>query len=139
MHNLDLVRDYLTRAKHRLEAVELLFKRNSYADVVRESQEVVELCLKAVLRHSLIEAPHLHDVGQILKDNRDKLPEVIRPHVAKLAKISHSLRRDRELSFYGSEDLTPGDFYGREDGEQALEAARFVYAHCQVIAKKPRS
>jgi hypothetical protein len=41
-----------------------------------------------------------------------------------MARISRDLRRDRELAFYGAEDLTPGGFYTREDAERAMSGAR---------------
>ncbi len=41
MKNKSLIKDYLTRATHRLAAVELLMTRESYPNVVRESQELV--------------------------------------------------------------------------------------------------
>ncbi len=126
MHNKTLGSDYLTRATHRLAAVDVLFERESWADVVRESQEVVELALKSLLRFSSIEVPRVHDVGQILSAESARLPEKIRPHVEELVAISHSLRRDRELAFYGSEDLTPSDFYQKPDAETARAGARRV-------------
>lgn len=46
--------------------------------------------------------------------------------VDELASISRELRRDRELAFYGAEDLTPTKFYSRADAEWALAAARTV-------------
>lgn len=131
MKNRDLARDYITRAGHRLAAVEVLFERKGYADVVRESQELVELSLKGLLRLARVEVPRLHDVGPLLIDARDRLPADIRPHVDALARISKQLRRDRELSFYGSEDLTPSDFYQLEDAKKALEDARWVHSICQ--------
>ncbi|MBI4209051.1 MAG: HEPN domain-containing protein [Deltaproteobacteria bacterium] len=131
MKNTDLVTDYINRAGHRLEAVRLLFQKNSFADVVRESQEVVELCLKALLRASNIEVPRIHDVSAILQDQKSRLPQVIQPQVDHLAKISKSLRRDRELAFYGTEDLTPSDFYNQEDAQKALDGASSVYDLCQ--------
>jgi len=45
------------------------------------------------------------------------------PDLEQLAAISRSPRRDRELAFYGAEDLTPGGFYRREDAESAVAAA----------------
>ena len=39
---------------------------------------------------------------------------------------SRALRRDRELAFSGAEDLTPSEFYRREDADEARAAARFV-------------
>ncbi len=35
-----------------------------------------------------------------------------------------ALQRDRELAFYGAEDLTPSGFYSREDAEEARAGAR---------------
>jgi HEPN domain-containing protein len=126
MHNRSLAADYLARAAHRLAALDVLFERGSWADVVRESQEAVELALKSLLRHCAVEVPRVHDVGQILIDASHRLPEMVRPHIDELATISRSLRRDRELAFYGSEDLTPSEFYRKEDAEQARAGARRV-------------
>lgn len=130
MKNIDLATDYLTRADNRLAAIEVLVQRKSWADVVRESQEVVELCLKALLRKSKIEVPRLHDVSGILEAAAEKLPKAIQSHVKKLSQISRSMRRDRELAYYGSEDLTPSEFYHQEDADEALEDAKWVYSVC---------
>ncbi|MBN1656689.1 MAG: HEPN domain-containing protein [Deltaproteobacteria bacterium] len=126
MKNEALVKDYLDRASARLKAVALLQREESWADVVRESQEVIELSLKALLRASGIEVPRIHDVSPVLEENVERLPRQIRPHLEKICGISRSLRRDRELAFYGSEDLTPGQFYRREDGQEALNSAKWV-------------
>jgi hypothetical protein len=40
--------------------------------------------------------------------------------------ISRSLRRDRELAFYGAEDLTPTGFYSKADATAARDDATFV-------------
>lgn len=126
MKNDSLVDDYVTRAGHRLAAVRVLAERRSWADVVRESQEIVELSLKALLRSARIEVPRIHDVSKILRAEVDRLPDAVRRHVPRLAEISHSARRDRELAFYGSEDLTPSEFYEERDGTEALEQAAWV-------------
>lgn len=128
MKNDALVRDYLDRSAARLKALAVLMAERSWADVVRESQEVVELALKALVRSADIEVPRIHDVGSILLENRTRFPESIRADLDRLASISRQLRRDRELAFYGSEDLTPGEFYREEDAAVALESARFVVA-----------
>ena len=123
MINRSLVRDYLDRCTHRLAAIDVLYERCSWADVVRESQEVVELALKALLRHSNVDAPRVHDVGRVVQEYRDALPEQVRPHADRLAAISKNLRRDREMAFYGSEDLTPSEFYTEDDARQARDDA----------------
>jgi HEPN domain-containing protein len=124
MRNTELAFDHVRRAAVRLRAVQVLFEAESWADVVRESQEVVELALKGLLRASGVEAPRIHDVSEILLAERSRLPSVVREEVESLARISSELRRDRELAFYGAEDLTPSGFYKRPDAERALEGAR---------------
>lgn len=126
MQNRELVRDHLRRAKVRLRALDVLFQGRSWPDVVRESQEVVELALKALLRAFGIEPPRIRDVSPVLLSERSRLPHALAPHVDELAEISRQLRRDRELAFYGAEDLTPSDFYAEPDAERARAGATRV-------------
>lgn len=126
MRNRTLAMDYLERARLRLSAIEVLMEGAGWADVVRESQEVVELALKGLLREVGVDAPRVHDLGPVLRAERSRLPGELAPHVDELASVSRSLRRDRELAFCGAEDLTPGEFYSRDDAERAFTAARRV-------------
>src|SRR5271157_2373309 len=127
MFNDALASDYLKRAGHRLKALQVLMAEESWADVVRESQELVEITLKALLRAARIEVPRVHDVSPLLEQNREMLPAGIRPRINELVGISRFLRRDRELALYGSEDLTPSEFYTKEDAVTALAHARLVH------------
>ncbi|MGH7573851.1 MAG: HEPN domain-containing protein [Longimicrobiales bacterium] len=120
----DLARDYIRRAEIRLGALEVLFDGESWADVVRESQEIVELALKALLRTIGIDPPRIHDVSGVLLAERARIPASLEPEVEALAEASRDLRRDRELAFYGAEDLTPSEFYSRKDAERAQASAR---------------
>jgi HEPN domain-containing protein len=124
MRNRDLAADYVRRASARLRALDVLYEEESWADVVRESQEVVELALKGLLRSCGIEAPRLHDVSEVLLAERERIPKAARPELDRLAAISRELRRDRELAFYGAEDLTPSSFYSEADAKRAREGAR---------------
>ena len=126
LHNRGLATDYVRRATVRLRAIEVLHRAASWADVVRESQEAVELALKGLLRGVGIDPPRLHDVSGVLRGERDRLPESVQDRVDRMAAISRDLRRDRELAFYGAEDLIPSEFYGEEDACRALDGARFV-------------
>ncbi len=126
MRNRGLATDYVRRAAVRVQAIKVLHDAGSWADVVRESQEAVELALKGLLRNSGIEPPRLHDVSAILTAERERLPESVHAHVDRMAAISRDLRRDQELAFYGAEDLVPSEFYGEPDALRALEGARFV-------------
>jgi HEPN domain-containing protein len=128
MQNRSLASDYVHRAEIRLQALEVLFNAESWADVVREAQEVVELALKGLLRTCAVEPPRVHDVSDVLRAERERLPEAIRGQVERLAAISRDLRRDRELAFYGAEDLTPSGFYSRQDAQRALDGARTTVA-----------
>lgn len=126
MQNKTLAADYLDRARKRLSALDALYKEEAWADVVRESQEVVELALKSLLRTFHIEVPRIHDVSGILDQEREKFPAAIQKNIAKYMAISKNLRRDRELAFYGSEDLTPNEFYKRDDATVARDSARWI-------------
>lgn len=123
MRSPELAADYVRRAQARLAAVDTLFAAGSWADVVRESQEVVELALKGLLRAVGIEPPRIHDVSDLLAAERPRFPEAIQPELDRLAAGSRTLRRDRELAFYGAEDLTPSGFYTEADASAAREIA----------------
>ena len=128
MHSPELGADYVRRAKARLAAVDALFTARSWADVVRESQEVVELALKGLLRVAGIEPPRIHDVSEVLTAEKSRLPPAIQQQVEVLAAGSRTLRRDRELAFYGAEDLTPSGFYTQDDAVAARDIARKTVA-----------
>ena len=126
MRNQDLAKDYIRRAAGRLRALDVLYEDGHWADVVREAQEVVELALKAALRAHGVEPPRLHDVSDVLLAERDRLPASITTEMDSLVRISRELRRDRELAFYGAEDLTPSGFYSKDDATKARDGARFT-------------
>lgn len=126
MRNPDLARDYIDRAGIRLRALDVLFDAGSWADVVRESQEVVELALKALLRSVGVDPPRVHDVSDVLVQERERLPAAVEGDLDTLVEVSRALRRDRELAFYGAEDLTPSGFYSKDDAQRARSGARRV-------------
>lgn len=128
MRNVDLARDYVHRAEIRLLALEVLFREKSWADVVPESQEIVELALKGLLRSCGITPPRVHDVSDVLLEERERLPRDLLDQIETLTRISRDLRRDRELAFYGAEDLTPSKFYSRKDAVAARDGARQTVA-----------
>ena len=84
--------------------------------------------MKGLLRTCGVEPPRIHDVADVLLAERDRLPKDLAPHVERLAAISRALRRDRELAFYGAEDLTPSTFYREADATMARDGARDVVA-----------
>ncbi len=126
MRNRTLAADYVRRASARLRSVDVLHEAGSWADVVRESQEVVELALKGLLLAAGIDPPRVHDVAEVLEAERGRLPAGLSDEIDAMAAASRTLRRDRELAFYGAEDLTPSEFYRERDAEEARDAARMV-------------
>ncbi|MEM2990843.1 MAG: HEPN domain-containing protein [Halobacteria archaeon] len=87
MNNIEMARSYLKQAEERLKhAKEAL--NNNYAYVIRQSQEGVELALKASLRIVGIEPPKFHDVGPILRRNANIFPEWFRGEIDNMASIS---------------------------------------------------
>ncbi|MTI83834.1 MAG: HEPN domain-containing protein [Firmicutes bacterium] len=127
---------YLKKAKVRFDALTFYKDNESYSDVVREAQELVELLLKAVLRSVGVEVPKIHDVGRTLEKNRQLLPQVLNERLSELKKISKRLRKERELSFYGAEDFIPTEEYELEDAEMAIKDAELVLKTVQYALKE---
>jgi hypothetical protein len=135
MTNPGLAIDYVTRAGHRLAALEVLLEHGAHADVMREAQEIVELSLKALLRASGVTVPQIHDVGPLLLREAGRLPPSLRADRSRMADISKALRKDREIAFYGSEDLIPSEFYTRADAQRAFEDASWVHERVSSVVK----
>jgi hypothetical protein len=126
MNTKNLAESYLKKASDRLDILDLLFKKEAYSDVIRESQEVVELSLKGMLRFIGVEPPKIHDVGGLLLEHRDKFPPVIVEHFEKMAAISKRLRKERELAFYGDIDFIPTEEYSEDDAEKTIADTKFI-------------
>jgi HEPN domain-containing protein len=121
-----LAEDYLRRARLRLEAISALIRVSDFADAVRESQEAAELAVKALLKLKGIAYPRAHDVARLLDDPAILGPLLSQDEVAHIQRASKQLRRDRELSFYGDEDVIPLDYYDADDADEAVAALRSV-------------
>ncbi|MHA1589950.1 MAG: HEPN domain-containing protein, partial [Candidatus Njordarchaeales archaeon] len=105
MNNIEMAKAYLRQAEARIRTAERALKEGNYPYSVRQAQEAVELSLKAVLRLVGIEPPKWHDVGPILRKNRNRFPNWFRELIDELAFISRQLRREREVSMYGDEEM----------------------------------
>ncbi len=126
MTNDSLARSYLRKAQVRVGVLELLQDKGAYSDVVREAQELVELALKALLRHVGIEPPKWHDVGSIILEHKDRFRGTAAHDLERVARASTWLRKERELAFYGDVDFVPTEQYGPDAGARAIDDARFV-------------
>lgn len=138
MTSSELASAYLVKARKRMRALEVLREEDAFSDVVREAQELVELCLKALLRSIGVDPPHWHDVGEILLLHRNAFPPDARSRLPELAEISKRLKRDRELSFYGAIDFIPTEEFGPAEADEALAWARIALeVATRVIAPDP--
>ena len=104
---------------------------------IRRSQEVVELCLKAVLRFIGLEVPKIHDVSGFLRRYKERLPAQVTENLDRVSSISRTLREEREISFYGDEEagFTAEELYSEEDAKRAISDATFVFELCEQLIK----
>lgn len=127
MTNDRLSQAYLEKADIRIQALEFMHTKKGFSDVIREAQECVELLLKALLRHLGLEVPKIHDVSRLLRESKESLPPIIQTNLDEIVEISRSLRKERELSFYGTEDWIPTEEYGADDSSEAIAKAKKIY------------
>jgi len=130
-----MAKSYLRQAEERLKHAKEALSDGNYAYVIRQSQEAVELALKASLRIVGIEPPKFHDVGPILRRNSNSFPEWFRKEIDKMASISRILRREREPSMYGDEELAlpPNELYTFEDAKTAIDSCTFILDNCKKL------
>ncbi len=133
MTNRDLAGSLMRQAESRTAALHVAAGEENWAYVVRLSQEVVELSLKAILNFVGVEPPKWHDVGMLVVKYCHRLPTDIAQRADELARISARLREDRERSMYGDELLGqgPDELYGRQDAEQARRWAEEIFNLCR--------
>ena len=141
MTGADLGRSYLRSARRRLATLPVLRGAGGHNDVVREAQQIVELALKAMLRAVGADPPHLHDVGRMLLDNAGLFPDLVKPRLAVVAQASRELRRNREMSFYGTPDFIPDLEYSDDDSAQAIRSAEIAVELATLVidASAPKS
>lgn len=118
-----LANDYLRKAKVRRKALQLLFDEKSYDDVVREAQEIVELCLKGTLRAVGVEPSKRHDVSDLIIRSKGRLPPSWHRELPEIEKISKALYEERGHAFYGDESssMPASELFGEEDARQAVQ------------------
>lgn len=130
--------DFMKRARSRYLDARSALKRGDYPDVVRYSQECVELSLKACLRAVGIEYPKVHDVGDVLIINRDKFPRWLMERLDELAEISADLAAKRSPAMYGIEvaGRTSSELFTSEDAKDALKKAGLVHNYAKRLIKE---
>lgn len=133
MDSIEMARSYLRQAEERLKHANEALNDRNFAYVVRQSQEAVELSLKASLRVVGIEPPKFHDVGPVLRKNSNSFPEWFKKEIDRMAFVSRILRREREPSMYGDEELalSPDELYTFEDAKTSFDGCSLVFNYCR--------
>jgi HEPN domain-containing protein len=124
----EMARSYLRLAHRILREAERLHAEAAWNLVLRRCQETVEMALKALLRASGAEVPHVHDVGEALRRSAVRLPDVATAELDFLVAASRQLREEREIAFYGDEEAgtDPETLFSRSDADEALHARRVL-------------
>ncbi|HOV98010.1 MAG TPA: HEPN domain-containing protein [Bacteroidota bacterium] len=133
MKSNELSQSYLFKSKARSKILEVLMEEKSYSDVIRESQEIVELCQKAILRRIGIEPPKWHDVSDIIEENISFFPDQFHQLIREILPSAKWLRAERELAFYGDIDFIPTDEYNIDDAKKSMNAARSWIELCEKL------
>lgn len=128
MTSREMALSYIKTAEHSLKQARLAYEDELWHLAVRRSQESVEMALRGALRLPGVEAPGTHDVSFYLRENRSRFPDWFQLRIDRLAHISRGLRKDRELSLYGDEEmaLPPELIFSKLDAEEAIKNASFV-------------
>jgi HEPN domain-containing protein len=135
--NVSLAQSYLVKARIRLTILPVLHEAAAYSDVVRESQEIVELALKGMLRQAGVEPPHWHDVGGLLQEHASRFRALTPANIERAVAASAWLRKEREFAFYGDIDFIPPERYDAAVATRAIDDARAVVALADRIIVRP--
>jgi len=130
MTNLEKGKKLIGESEELLKESKRAYQSSLYNITVRRSQETVELALKGLLVILGIEYPKIHDVGMVFYEQVIiKGVKIEEKDLEKIKFISSRLVKEREASFYMERD------YDKEETEEALEDAEFVFSKINQLVK----
>jgi len=122
MNNFDVNGKLFSEAKDYYEEMQRAFQRHSWNRTIRRAQEVVELCLKGLLKAMGIEYPKVHDVGNVFEQACiQKGIEINSQLLQEIKDISSDLAEKRAPAFYMEIDYT------KQQAEEAVQSAEKVF------------
>lgn len=138
LNNYDLAKSYIRQAEERIKHAKEALSEGSYPYTVRQCQEAVELLLKAALRYVGVEPPKLHDVGPLLRKERNRFPAWFQEKVDEFAYYSRVLRSEGERTMYGDEETgtPPEELYSKFDAENATKMCDTVHEFVKKLIVK---
>jgi HEPN domain-containing protein len=106
-------------------AVDALMRAQGYPDVVRESQDVVELVLEGALRFVGVDPPKRHDVHRAFDEFISRFPVEWHQTLKELRGALDQLAAERSPAFYGDEaaNIPASELFDGEDARRAVSLA----------------
>jgi HEPN domain-containing protein len=130
MNNFDVNEKLLNEAKEHCEEMHRAFNRNSWNRTIRRAQEVVELCLKGLLKEIGIEYPKVHDVGDVFERACiQKSINIDSQVLQEIKDISSDLAEKRGPAFYMEIDYT------KQQAEEAMQSGEKVFAAASQLSE----
>lgn len=130
MHKEKFIKSYLENAKLRLKySKDALNNTKNYNYVIRECQTIVELCSKALLLNIGQIVPQKHDLKDELNEAKKLFSKNIQDNLNLITKTSKHLRRQREISLYGDEDLDlpPDKLYTQNEAKNYFKDTEKIF------------
>lgn len=128
MTSIRLAEAFLDRARTRLEALDALRAEADFSDVVREARDIVDLCIRGMLRVMDIEVSRWREAGEILQENIRRFPAEIVSHEERLMGILKDLAQANQIP-PSDEDPAPAapiDKMNIADADRATAEAEWV-------------
>lgn len=97
MTSIRLAEAFLDRARTRLQALDALRAEADFSDVVREARDIVDLCIRGMLRVMDIEVSRWREAGEILQENIRRFPSEIVAHEERLMGILKDLAQANQI------------------------------------------
>ena len=97
MTSIRLAEAFLDRARTRLQALDALRAEADFSDVVREARDIVDLCIRGMLRVMDIEVSRWREAGEILQENIRRFPSEVVAHEERLMGILKDLAQANEI------------------------------------------
>ena len=97
MTSIRLAEAFLDRARTRLKALDALRAEADFSDVVREARDIVDLCIRGMLRVMDIEVSRWREAREILQENMSRFPAEITAHQERLFGIIKDLAQANQI------------------------------------------
>ena len=97
MTSIRLAEAFLDRARTRLQALDALRAEADFSDVVREARDIVDLCIRGMLRVMDIEVSRWREAGEILQENIRRFPSEVVAHEERLMGILKDLAQANQI------------------------------------------